>query len=119
MSRAEPDSARRGWLAATGALPLAAALAPPGAAAQTFPARPIRIVVPCAAGGTSDILARTLGVRVGEALGQQIVVENKGVARARPGALNCATVGAGSAPYLAGQPCPTCRPSPSRDMPAS
>ena len=48
--------------------------------AQAYPGRPIRIIVPYAAGGTSDILARTLGVRVGEALGQQIVVEN------RPGA---------------------------------
>lgn len=146
--------------------------------AQSFPSRPIRIIVPYAAGGTSDILARTLGVRVGEALGQQIVVENRpgangalgsdlvakaapdgytllltdvggltsapavvrnlpfdpvrdfapitpvvwsphllvvspamtvnsvaelvAMARARPGRLNCATVGAGSAPHLAG-----------------
>jgi len=146
--------------------------------AQAYPARPIRIIVPYAAGGTSDILARTLGVRVGEALGQQVVVENRpgangalgsdlvaksapdgytllltdvggltsapavvrnlpfdpvrdfapvtpvvwsphlmvvspsvsvgsvaelvALAKSRPGKLNCATVGAGSAPHLAG-----------------
>ena len=146
--------------------------------AQAYPGRPIRIIVPYAAGGTSDILARTLGVRVGEALGQQIVVENRpgangalgsdlvaksapdgytllltdvggltsapavvrnlpfdpvrdfapvtpvvwsphlmvvspavtagsvtdlvALAKSKPGRLNCATVGAGSAPHLAG-----------------
>ncbi|MEI7446427.1 MAG: tripartite tricarboxylate transporter substrate binding protein [Burkholderiales bacterium] len=57
-----------------------AALVPAAARAQAWPSKPIRVVVPYAAGGTSDILARTLGVRVGEALGVQLVVEN------RPGA---------------------------------
>ena len=157
----------------------AAGLATSGRAfAQTYPNRPIRIIVPYAAGGTSDILARTLGVRVGEALAQQVVVENRpgangalgsdlvakstpdgytllltdvggltsapavvrnlpfdpvrdfapvipvvwsphlmvvspgvsagsvaelvALAKSRPGKLNCATVGAGSAPHLAG-----------------
>ncbi|CAG2140711.1 hypothetical protein LMG31506_02374 [Cupriavidus yeoncheonensis] len=60
--------------ATLGTLPLAAA------AAETFPARPIRFVVPYAAGGTTDLVARTVGQRVAEKLGQPVVIEN------RPGA---------------------------------
>jgi tripartite-type tricarboxylate transporter receptor subunit TctC len=45
--------------------------------AQAFPNRAIRIVVPYAPGGTSDILARTLAARMTDSLGQQVLVENK------------------------------------------
>jgi len=50
------------------------------APAQTYPAKSIRLIVPFTPGGISDLLARSLSARLGPALGQQIVVEN------RPGA---------------------------------
>ena len=55
--------------------------------AQTaFPAKAIRIVVPFAAGGTSDILARTIGQKLQERLGQSVVVDNKAGAAGTVGA---------------------------------
>src|SRR6478735_3717717 len=55
---------------------VAAALWPAAAAAQTYPTRPIVMVVPYAAGGTFDVMGRIIAVRMSELLGQQIVVEN-------------------------------------------
>ena len=52
-------------------------LAPLAAAAQTFPAKPVRIVVPYTAGGPADLLVRALGQKLGDAWGQQVLVENK------------------------------------------
>ena len=46
--------------------------------AQDWPVKPVKMVVPYAAGGLPDTMARIVGVRLGEALGQQIVVENRG-----------------------------------------
>jgi len=50
------------------------------AAAQAYPAKPVRLVVPFPAGGATDILARTISQKASEKLGQQIVIDN------RPGA---------------------------------
>ncbi len=45
---------------------------------QNYPNRPIKVVVPYAAGGLPDTIARLIGVKIGESLGQQMVVENRG-----------------------------------------
>lgn len=47
------------------------------AAAQTYPAKPIKIVVPFPAGGTSDVLARLIGQKMSENWGQPVLIENK------------------------------------------
>ncbi len=47
------------------------------AVAQTYPARPVKIIVPFAAGGPADNFARFIGLRLGESLGQTFVVENR------------------------------------------
>ena len=58
----------------------ALALASGGAAAQGYPVKPIRIIVPFVAGGAVDQLARMMGAKISEQLGQPVIVEN------RPGA---------------------------------
>ena len=61
------------WMAAL----VGAAFAAP-AHAQTYPNRPITFIVPYAAGGTTDVLARIIGKAMGSDLGQTIVIENAG-----------------------------------------
>jgi tripartite-type tricarboxylate transporter receptor subunit TctC len=63
-------------------LALAAALCPAAGAigAEAYPVRPIRLIIPAGAGGVTDILGRVVAEKLGEALGQQVIVDN------RPGA---------------------------------
>ena len=68
-----------GWFA-NALLSIAATIAATSVMAQTFPNRPIKIIVPLAAAGTGDTLARAVGEAMAKELGQAVVVEN------RPGA---------------------------------
>jgi tripartite-type tricarboxylate transporter receptor subunit TctC len=54
------------------------ALVPATALAQAYPTRPVTIIVPAAAGGTFDVMARILSARMAELLGQSVLVENVG-----------------------------------------
>jgi len=62
------------------------ALAPTPVFAQAWPAKPVRIIVPYPAGGTSDILARTVSIKLSELWGQSVIVENKPGANGNVGA---------------------------------
>jgi tripartite-type tricarboxylate transporter receptor subunit TctC len=78
------------------------------AAAQTWPTRPLTMVVPVAAGSTVDVLARILAPRLSELLGQQVIVENVGgaggmtsasrVAKAPPTAISSCSAPPASSP---------------------
>ncbi|HTP96111.1 MAG TPA: tripartite tricarboxylate transporter substrate binding protein, partial [Burkholderiales bacterium] len=59
------------------ALPALLAPAAPCAAATDYPVKPIRMVVPYAPGGPVDIVARTVGQKLGDALGGTVVIDNR------------------------------------------
>lgn len=61
-----------------------------GAFAQAYPSKPIRLIVPFPAAGTADILARLMAEKMGDSLGQQVVVENRAGAAGGIGALAAA-----------------------------
>ena len=80
MTRFFPAAApkRRTFVLATVAAAGALSLAPLAAQAQAaFPSKPITIIVPFSAGGTTDILARVVGLHMGTDLGQPVVVDNR------------------------------------------
>ena len=68
-------------------LAFAAAALPALAMAQAYPSKPVRLIVPFAAGGTTDIVARIVSERMSATLGQQVLVENKGGGGGSIGAL--------------------------------
>ena len=70
------------------ALALCALAIAPLSYAQSFPVKPITLVVPYQAGGSSDAIARTMARLVGKDLGQQVVVENKAGAEGMIGSLD-------------------------------
>ena len=81
---------KRSLFAATIAA-LAVALSPAGpAAAQDFPTRPVTLVIPFAAGGSTDLVGRLIAERMSAELGQPVVVENKGGAGGNLGAAQVA-----------------------------
>ena len=55
-----------------------------GDPAANYPNKPIRVIVPFAAGGGNDIFARVVGQKLGEILGQTLVIENRPNAGGRP-----------------------------------
>jgi tripartite-type tricarboxylate transporter receptor subunit TctC len=65
---------------------LALALVPQLAFAQSYPAKPVRVVVPFAPGGSADASMRPIAVRLGAALGQSFIVDNRGGAQSIIGA---------------------------------
>jgi tripartite-type tricarboxylate transporter receptor subunit TctC len=71
---------KRSMLRCLAALPLLALSVATHAAAQSYPTKPITIVVPYPPGGPTDIVARLVGQKLGERVGQQVIIDN------RPGA---------------------------------
>jgi tripartite-type tricarboxylate transporter receptor subunit TctC len=58
-------------------LAAAALLAAPPAGAQSYPTRPVRVIVPFAAGGNTDITARAIGAKLSDVFGHQVIIENR------------------------------------------
>jgi tripartite-type tricarboxylate transporter receptor subunit TctC len=70
-------STRRTLLGAVAAAMLGVAAGPLAAQEAAFPAKPIRFVVPYAPGGTTDLVARTVGAHMAQTLGQPVIIDNR------------------------------------------
>src|SRR5690349_6110500 len=75
---------------ATGAVFLAGVLLAAAAAAQSWPQKPVRFIVPFPPGGATDISARLLGERLGQMWGQTVIIENRAGAGGSLGASEAA-----------------------------
>ena len=60
------------------AVPIMVAAAVPASAQQSYPNRPVQLVVPVPPGGAADFIARTVGAKLADALGQPVVINNQG-----------------------------------------
>src|SRR4029450_4258493 len=69
---------------------------------QTYPARPLTMIIPFAAGGPTDVLGRVMAQRMGEVLGQQVVVENVGGAGGMTGSVRVANAKPDGYTFLVG-----------------
>ena len=65
-------------VAAAGTLAVIGLAAGPAAAAENWPARPIRLIVPFPPGGSNDIVGRVIGAKLTDRLGKQVVIDNRG-----------------------------------------
>ena len=78
MTTIHNPSNPRSWLVAAAGLIMAAVPLAGAAQPQAYPNKPIRLIVAFPAGGSTDIIARLVGQRLGERLGQQVIVDNRG-----------------------------------------
>jgi tripartite-type tricarboxylate transporter receptor subunit TctC len=82
---------RRTWLAAAGSFTGALAARGVPAFAQDYPSKPVRVIVPYAAGGATDTLARLLATRIDRELKQSVVIDNRGGGASQVGTQAVAT----------------------------
>lgn len=80
------SSLRRHWLALAAGIACAAALPLHAQSPSAWPAKPVKLVVGYAAGGATDVMARLVAVKLGEHLGQPVIVDNRAGANSNVGA---------------------------------